>query len=141
MSFQGESQNLTCFFVIARQFERSENNEAIQDSAKSQNLMQKLPTPLNPPPQGRGNKIAESATTSSLRGSLSEAKTTKQSTKNNHMDCHDSATQNLAMTGFFRTRFCVSHTFRRISRQKFHRISTKPLTALSSAKSLSFYQS
>ncbi|MGX2982852.1 valine--tRNA ligase [Helicobacter sp. 23-1045] len=41
-------------------------------------------------------KIAESAPTSSLRGS-GEA-TTKQSTKNNHMDCHDSATQNLAMT-------------------------------------------
>ncbi|MGX3010605.1 hypothetical protein ACWIUD_03435 [Helicobacter sp. 23-1044] len=66
--------------------------------------------------QNLAPKIAESATTSSLRGSLSEAKTTKQSTKNNHMDCHDSASQNLAMTGFFRTRFCVSHTFRRISR-------------------------
>ncbi|MGX3010398.1 valine--tRNA ligase [Helicobacter sp. 23-1044] len=41
-------------------------------------------------------KIAESTPTSSLRGS-GEA-TTKQSTKNNHIDCHDFATQNLAMT-------------------------------------------
>ncbi|MGX2982973.1 dihydropteroate synthase [Helicobacter sp. 23-1045] len=43
-------------------------------------------------------KNAESKIDSSLRGARSEASATKQSKKNNNLDCHDFATQNLAMT-------------------------------------------
>ncbi|MGX3011774.1 hypothetical protein ACWIUD_09510 [Helicobacter sp. 23-1044] len=36
-----------------------------------------------------------------MRGARSEASATKQSKKNNNMDCHDLTSSNLAMTDFF----------------------------------------